>query len=258
MSLKALQTAFHAYVRGDDGQADSFSALLAIPPGGDGARRMRVYHHAYRARLGQVLHEVFDKTWSYLGDDAFGQAVESYIVRRPSTSPSLDDFGVAFPDYLASLSSSDASVAELAWLDWTMRRVFDGEDADALDAAVLGSLSGDDWNTVGFLFHPTLTVKAVTSNVAALWTGLDEDRPLMPAPLDAPMAVRVWRKDLQPHFRMIDVVETEALAAMVQGFSFAEVCARLNQDGVEEPVERAAALLAVWLQDGLIVGLTRA
>lgn len=46
----------------------------------------------------------------------------------------------------------------------------------------------------------------------------------------APMAVRVWRKDLQPHFRMID----ECIAARV---------------------ERAAALLAVWLEDGLIVRL---
>lgn len=258
MSLKALQADFQAYVRDEEGRAGAFTARLATPPGGDGARRMRVYHHAYRARLGQVLREVFDKTWSYLGDDAFDQAVETYIACHASTSPSLDDFGAAFSEHVASLWPAEADVGELAWLDWAMRRVFDGEDAEPLDAGVLGSLSGDAWNTVGFGFHPTLTVRAVTTTVGALWSGLDEGSPLASAALEAPMAVRVWRKDLQPHFRTIDAVEATALAEMVQGRSFAEVCERLTHERIEEPVERAAALLAVWLQDGLIVGLTNA
>lgn len=258
MSLRDLQADFQAYVRDQEGVTSAFAARLATPPGGDGARRMRVYHHAYRARLGQVLREVFDKTWSYLGDDAFSQAVETYVALHPSTSPSLDDFGAAFPEHVASLWPAEADVGELAWLDWAMRRVFDGEDAEALGARVLGSLSGDAWNTVGFAFHPTLTVRAVTTNTGALWAALEEGSPLMPAPLDGPMAVRVWRKDLQPHFRMVNAVEAKALAEMVQGRSFAEVCERLTHERIEDPVERAAALLAVWLQDGLIVGLTHA
>lgn len=256
MSLKALQADFQAYVRDEEERAGAFAAQLATPPGGDGARRMRVYHHAYRARLGQVLREVFDKTWSYLGDEAFDRAVETYVACHPSTSPSLDDFGAAFPEHIASLWPAEADVGELAWLDWAMRRVFDGEDAEALDAGVLGRLSGEAWNTVGFAFHPTLTVRAVTTNVGALWAGLDEGSPLAPAPLQAPMAVRVWRKDWRPHFRTIDPVEAKALAEMVKGRTFAEVCERLTHERIEEPVERAAALLAVWLQDGLIVGLT--
>ncbi|MGQ3066819.1 MAG: HvfC/BufC N-terminal domain-containing protein [Brevundimonas sp.] len=256
MSLKALQADFQAYVRDEEERAGAFAAQLATPAGGDGARRMRVYHHAYRARLGQVLREVFDKTWSYLGDEAFDRAVETYVACHPSTSASLDDFGAAFPEHVASLWPAEADVGELAWLDWAMRRVFDGEDAEVLDAGVLGRLSGEAWNTVGFAFHPTLTVRAVTTNVGALWAGLEEDSPLVPAPLEAPMAVRVWRKDWRPHFRTIDAVEATALAEMVQGRTFAEVCERLTHERMEEPVERAAALLAVWLQDGLIVGLT--
>ena len=258
MSLRALQAEFHAYVLDEQGQAGGFAAKLATPLGGDGARRMRVYHHAYRARLGQVLREVFDKTWSYLGDEAFDRAVETYVARHPSTSPSLDDFGAAFPEHVATLWPGEADVGELAWLDWTMRRVFDGEDAQALEVGVLASLSGDAWNTIGFVFHPTLAVRAVTTNVGGLWAGLDEGSPLMPAPLEGPMAVRVWRKDLQPQFRTMEAVEATALAELVQGRSFAQVCERLTHQRVEDPVERAAALLALWLQDGLIVGLKNA
>lgn len=256
MSLKLLQADFHAYIRDETGYSATFAARLATPAGGDGARRMRVYHHAYRARMGEVLREVFDKTWSFLGDDAFGQAVATYVARHPSTSPSLDDFGARFPDHVAALWPADADVGELAWLDWAMRRVFDGEDAEALEVGVLATLPGDAWDTVGFRFHPTLAVRAVTTNVGALWAGLDDGSPLMPAPLQAPTAIRVWRKGLQPHFRTIDALESSALTDMVGGRRFADVCEALAREQVEVPVERAAALLAVWLQDGLIVGLT--
>lgn len=258
MNLKARQADFYAFVREDTGDDTRFAARLSTPIGGNAARRMRVYHHAYRARLGQVLREVFDKTWSYLGDEAFGQAAETYLREHASTSPSLDDYGAGFADHIANLWPDEPDMAELAQLDWAMRRVFDGEDAQAIDPSLLGALSGDLWDRLGFVFHPTLTVRMVTTNVGALWSGLDEDSPLMPAPLSAAMAVRVWRKDLQPHFRMIDMVEARALAEMIEGRSFAEICQRLGDDCIAGPVERAAALLAVWLEDDLIVGLTNA
>lgn len=256
MSLELLQADFQAYIRGNSEQPGGFAVRLATPAGGDDARRMRVYHHAYRARMGQVLREVFDKTWSFLGDDTFGLVVETYVAQHPSTSPSLDDFGACFPDHVAALWPADADVAELAWLDWTMRRVFDGEDAEALDIRVLATLPGDAWDTIGFRFHPTLTIRVVATNVGALWASLDEGSPLMPAPLQAPTAVRVWRKGLQPHFRTIDALEANALADMVRGRRFSDVCEALAHEQIEAPVERAAALLAAWMQDGLIVGLT--
>ncbi len=256
MSLKALQAEFQAYVRDATGDENGFAAYLTTPRGGDASRRMHVYHHAYRARLGQVLREVFDKTWSYVGDEGFALALESYLVSHASRSPSLDDYGAAFPVHLAELWPGEPDVTELAWLDWSMRRVFDGEDAVPAEFDVLSELAGGAWDHAGFVLHPTLALRGVTTNVGALWSSFDQGAPLAPAPLDAPMAVRVWRKGLQPHFRMIDVIEAGALRDLVQGRSFAEVCDRLTRDGVDEPVDRAAALLAVWFHDELVVGLT--
>ncbi len=252
MSLLALQDEFQAYIRGAETR---FVDRLATPPGGDGARRMRVYHHAYRARLTGVLREVFEKTWAYLGDEAFNGAVEHYVEAQPSTSRSLDDYGAAFADTLAALLPREPDVAELAWLDWAMRRVFDGPDATPIDPAALAALGGDQWDGARFSLCPTLTIRAVTTNVGALWAGLDAGSPLMPAPLEGPMAVRVWRKGLQPHFRSIDPVEAAALEQLIQGATFAALCEDITRSGDPEPVERAAALLTVWLQDELIVGI---
>ena len=258
MSLLALQAGFQAFVRGADDDGRTIAAQLATPPGADAGRRMGVYRHAYRARMGQVLREVFDKTWSYLGDEAFERAVDDYVGRHVSNSSSLDDYGARFPDSLANLWPAERDVAELAWLDWSMRRVFDGADAIPVDGGVLETLRGDAWDRISFDIHPTLAMRAVTTNVGALWSSLDEGAPRMPAPLESPLAVRVWRKDLQPHFRTIDLVEAGALAQLSQGRRFADVCERLGQDPFDAPVERAALMLATWLQDGLIVGLRNA
>ena len=252
MSLLALQSEFQAFIRGAD---TTFHHRLATPPGGDGRRRMRVYHHAYRARLSGVLREVFDKTWCYLGDEAFDAAVARYVETHPSTSHSLDDFGARFPEHLARLMPAEVDVAELAWLDWAMRRVFDGHDAEPIDPAALAALGGDDWDHARFDLHPTLTIRAVTTNVGALWASLDAGSPLMPAPLETPLALRVWRKGLQPHFRTIDPLEAAALTQLVSGATFAGLCERLSRSHEPEPVERAAGMLTGWLQDGLIVGI---
>lgn len=252
MNLLALQNEFQAFIHGAE---TTFLDRLATPPGGDGYRRMRVYHHAYRARLSGLLREVFGKTWSYLGDEAFDAAVTRYVESHPSTSRSLDDYGAAFPNHLAHLLPAEIDVAELAWLDWTMRRVFDGPDAEPIDPTALAALGGDDWDHARFDLHPTLTIRAVSTNVGALWASLDVGSPLMPAPLETPLAVRVWRKGLQPHFRTIGPLEAAALTQLCSGATFAGLCERLSRSREPEPVERAAGMLTGWLQDGLIVGV---
>ncbi len=252
MSLLALQSEFQDCIQGAETR---FADRLATPPGGNGQRRMRVYHHAYRARLTGLLREIFAKTWAYVGDHAFETAIARYVEFHPSTSHSLDDYGVAFPDLLVRLFPTEADVSELAWLDWAMRRVFDGPDATPFDPAVLAALDADQWNHARFQLHPTLTIRTVTTNVGALWAGLDAGSPLMPPPLEGPVAIRVWRKGLQPHFRTIETVEATALTSLRKGSTFAALCERLTRSGEAAPVERAAGLLGDWLQDELIVGV---
>jgi hypothetical protein len=67
------------------------------------------------------------------------------------------------------------------------------------------------------------------------------------------MALRVWRKELSPHFRVVDSIEQQALLMACHGASFAAICsaiaARIEPSRAPEV---AGALLAAWLEDGLI------
>jgi hypothetical protein len=70
------------------------------------------------------------------------------------------------------------------------------------------------------------------------------------------MALRVWRRELNPEFRSINEVEREVLALVTGGARFARVCEVLGEgEHVGDAIERAAALLACWLKDGLLVAV---
>ena len=252
MSLLALQDALQDHILG--GRSDIEDHLDA-PRGVDAAARLHVYHHAYRARLGGLLREAFDKTWSWLGDEPFGEAVAAYVETRPSTRLSLDDYAADFPAFLAGRLPDETEAVELAWLERAMRETFDGPDATPLDPAVLTVLDAGAWDRARFAFHPTLVVRLVRAHVGALWAGIESGEAFTPPPAEPGLSVRVWRKGLQPHFRMIGADEAFALTQLMHGETFADLCARLpDRDGVD-PVQGAGALLAVWLQDELIVGL---
>jgi hypothetical protein len=97
----------------------------------------------------------------------------------------------------------------------------------------------------------------ISTNCAAIWTALSEKKaPPAAARLHAPLALRVWRKDLSSHFRAVDSIEQQALLMACEGASFAAICSVIaaTMEPAKAP-EVAGALLAGWLQDGLIIGV---
>ena len=95
-------------------------------PGGIGAaRRLAIYHHAYRARLLDTLRDSFGHTRSYLGDEQFDGAARAYIEAHPSCTASLRWYGQGFPAWLRQRWPDDGEIGELAALDRALRAAFD-------------------------------------------------------------------------------------------------------------------------------------
>jgi hypothetical protein len=250
-TLAALQTAFHDHL------LDRASTIAdAVVEGGraDTAHRLHIYHHAYRARLQDNLRDAFEKTWAYLGDDAFDAAALAFVEAHPPTHRNLRWHGAEFPDDLAARFPQDPDIAELALIDWQLRRAFDGPNADPLAPEALGAA---DWERVGFRFVPTLFLAPLHTNSAAIWHALDQDQPPpAAAPLPAATWLLIWRKAWQPHFRSIDAEEYAALVQLLAGGTFAQLCAALGARlGDEAGAAQAGAWLGRWLQDGLIADL---
>ena len=254
-NLTSLQVAFHDHLLN---RPSDFAQEVV-----DGGRitiehRLHIYHNAYRARLLENLQDSYEKTWAYLGDETFESSALEYIEATPPIGRNLRWYGATFPDWLAEQFPDDGDVAELAMVDWQLRKAFDGPNATPIGSDKLAGLAPSDWETIGFQLAPTLHISPLHYNSLTIWHAIDQEQtPPATEALTEPSWLLVWRKGWQPFFRTIGAVETAALQQLQKGTPFAEVCSALTTQFSEtEAATVAAESLVVWLQDELIVGLT--
>ncbi|MEP7154277.1 MAG: DNA-binding domain-containing protein [Betaproteobacteria bacterium] len=254
LPLAELQREFIRYLHAHDGVVTD-----AIAPGGRIAigQRLDIYHHAYRARLVEVLQDVFERTWAYLGDESFAVTAEAFITAHPPGETTLQHFGQSLPDWLRARFPDDPDVAEVAMIDAMMRAAFEGSDAAPLRLEDFAVLTAEHWTHIGFDFHPTMRLAPITHNAARLWEALDKaDTPPAARKLDSPTWLLVWRKEMQPHFISIGETEFVAIEQLARGESFAEVCADLDARFPDnDAAQSMGATLRRWIDDQLLVGL---
>jgi hypothetical protein len=247
MNLLALQRGLRDHIV--HGANDVAAQIRADP-----TPRLAVYHNAYRMQLLACLRDRYEKTWSWLGDERFDAAALHHIEAHEPRSWTLSDYGRNFADTLAKLYPNDAEVAELAWLDEALRNAFEGADAAPFLPEVLAEV---DWDRAILNLVPTLRMRSIATNCAAIWTAIANDEtPPSAAILNEPVALRVWRLNLSPHFRSISILEQKALNMAVERIPFALICDALAEDPAEVDISgMIGAWLASWLQDGLLVAL---
>lgn len=233
-------------------QGDTAIAEHLVPGGIGIGRRLHIYRHAYRARLVDALRDSFGHTATYLGDDWFEGDAARFVEQSPSLRSNLNEYGEGLPAWWAQQYPNDPDIAELATLDWTLRRAFDGPDAPLLALADLAAVAPDAWARIGFRLHPTVRQLHFSRNTLALWSALDRGE--APPPAEAQAAdVLVWRQAQQPHFRSLGALESLALTQLRAGLGFAAMCGdlALQFQQADVPVE-VGTLLCRWVEDGVL------
>ena len=254
-SLRAVQVALHDHL------LDRASPIAGqVREGGriTVEQRLGIYHHAYRARLQETLQDNFERTWGYLGDEAFAAAALAFIASHAPSHRNLRWYGEQFVGWLAERFPADLDISELAMIDWGLRSAFDGPDAAPVTAAALAQLDGADWESLGCRFVPTLCVVPVAFNTVTIWHALNlGETPPVAARLDDPTWLMIWRKGWEPHFRTIGPDEHAMVSQLRAGTAVAAACAELNSAGFDERAALAIAThLRTWIDEELIAELT--
>lgn len=242
------------------GAADALDASGGL----SAERRLGIYRHAYRARLLEALRDTFAHTWRYLGDAWFDRLALAFIEQHPSHHANLRWYGQAWPDWLASERPAIAGagdhpeVAELARLDWSLRRAFDAADRPAATLADLAAVPAQAWGDVQLKAQPSVALLALHHNALSLWHALDEEGDVPPAQaLAAPMGVLVWRQGERPHFRSVSSQEEVALTAMLLGRPFGDLCTLLAERFAQSNAAMlASTCLRRWIDDGVLQAIT--
>ena len=223
---------------------------------GTSPQRMGIYHHAYRARLAEVLADSFAKTALYMGTETFDEQARAFAVQMPPRTRSLGRYGDAFPAHLSHVYPDNPELHELAQLDWDLRTRFDSADTPALDAAAVHAADpaqAQTWLTRAQPLHPSLVLRSITSNVVQIWRAMDDDAEVPEVQLlDAPKTLAIWRKGQQPHFQTLDADEAAFVRQLQAGSSIECTADALAGTAQLPDPGRLAAWLQAWLRDGLL------
>lgn len=97
--LRALQGRFVNYLRFAD---TAIAADVAAATSDECARRLSIYHNAYRIRLRGSIETDHPVLGIYLGDDGFEKMAAAFIHDNPSHVTSLRNFATRFRSFCDS------------------------------------------------------------------------------------------------------------------------------------------------------------
>jgi hypothetical protein len=199
------------------------------------------------------MRDHFTQTAVYVGDELFDGEALAYIEAHPSQARNLGQYGCQWPHWLAQRYPDDPDVSDLARLEWALRRAFDSADHTPLTLADLAQIPPPAWDTLRLALSPSAQVIDCGHTTIPLWHALAHgDAP--PEAAHQPGWVLVWRQGWQPHFRSLAPDEAQALQALMQGRTFAQVCADICSPTDQSADSIGGQWLYRWITDGLIKG----
>ena len=256
MRLNDWQLALEGYLLGVDAQPNAaLQASLVGSPSLSVAQGLAIYHHAYRARLLDVMREDFPAVDYWLGAEEFEALVQVYLHAHPSRHFSLRWLGERFADFIAQQLSPQLSapLVELARLEWAFTLAFDAPSGTPLTVPQMASLPAGEWPGLQVQLLPCVQRLTLEYNSLALWQAAKAEAEF-PASLRLaqPMLCLLWRQDLISHYRSFADDEARALLGMaIEGWNFAQLCEQLAEHGEQAPA-KAAGWLKQWLSEGLL------
>lgn len=241
------------------GDADDTQWLVSLRPG------LFVYRNAYRARLIECMRATYPRCLAWAGEEPFDAAASHHVILNPPQSWTLDTVGDGFATSLRALFPDDLELSELAWLEWTMGAAFTASDRPKLDAAAFAAATAnyndEDWGALTFAVGSELRLRTVAFDVPRMWATPPRPAPnRKPLRLKAPASIAVWRKGMEPQFRMLDEGEDFALKLAESGASFAEICAAIADSvGAEVAAQQCGTWLGRWIETGILerIGIAR-
>lgn len=241
----------------DASTREAFERTFAGTKGFEARERMQVYAEAYFWRLFEVLREQFERTAWLCGPDPFHDLVTDYLLAQPSTEPDISLIGRSFPAFVESHPQERRrpGLSDVARLEWQIFETIDREDEPALAAPSLASVPLERWPQLRFIVRSTTHLVPCRLPFSALAAAHERGEP-PPSAHQTPSesaAVLVWREGFGVLHRTPSPAEARALASLVNGRSFAEICdAAAGVRANEATPQDVVRWLHRWLRAGLV------
>lgn len=251
--LHTLQQRFQDYLVGksEDFEKDIVSTKDALAE-----HRLGAYYNAYRIRLIDCLANDFSGLQKELGVAVFELLALDYLKLFPSEHPSVRWLGKHMVEYLQHSEYKDKEfLTELALFEWTKDLCFDAADSEQLfKLEDMAHIPPENWPQITLQFHPSVHWLDLKWNVPPYWLAQQDNKEHPEKQRkDIPDRWIMWRKNMRPNWRSLEVSEAWAIEAAKNGVSFAQLCeGMLEWIGEENVAITAAGYLKQWIHDELI------
>jgi hypothetical protein len=211
VNLAETQQLFWDALRGEVRELDScFLGTAELPA----SERVAIYSQMYVFRQVDALREDFPQLVKKLGDQAFFQLAEKYLLAHPSEDPDLGRLGRRFAEFCPE------ELHQLAAVEWARSEVFVEADAASLSPEQFAAcIDAEHFAQARVKIIPALRLVSGTA---------------------------IWRKGFEVFDVELPPDEARALRLALAGEPLGEICGALG-----EP-QAAFAALQSWLAEGWI------
>jgi hypothetical protein len=192
---------------------------VAGPNGKKATKRYNIYRNNVTVSLIEALGSIYPAVQRITGAEFFRAMARFYVRANPPCSPLLFEYGSDFPDFVARYQYAqslpwlaDVARIERAWLD-----CYHAADAEALSAAVLGSVPADRLADLMFVPHPAVRLVCSSFSAVSIFSAYrNEGRPEPDLAADAEDAL-ITRPGLDVAVRHLPAGAATFLARLIEG-----------------------------------------
>jgi len=213
--------------------------------------RWDIYANMYFYRLRDCVQQDFAAVAGTIGEVNFHNLMTDYLLAHPPSHFSLRYAGQHLATFLADheLLRDWPYLADLARMEYAIVDAFDAADTQPLDPDALRRVPSEEWPRLQLAVSPAVRLLRLDWPVADVWRAIKDGKE--PGVLTAGEThMRVWRRDWCIFHKVIDAHEAAALATLLNGGTFAQMCAAFAEDGQEANI--ALSMLQTWLAEHVL------
>jgi len=216
---------------------------------------IEIYRRNMLANLGGALASTFPVVERLVGDVFFREAARVFVLAHPSRSGDLNEYGEAFPDFLAAYphARSLPYLRDVARLEWACHESYQTADAPPFDLASLGAVPAASYPKIRFTLHPSVRLVRSSHPIEAIWSANQPGRDGTPDRETGPDAVVVGRDEGGVRVRKVEDTEWDFLAALEKGATLEEASAAIGEDAAARFLAEGLARL---VREGMVRGFS--
>lgn len=235
LPLPELQCRIGAFLVGREAE------VPARGNGLDAARRLQVYRNNMRINLTEALSAVYPVTRRLVGEEFFTAVAWDYIQAHPSHSGNIQDYGGAFPRFLAGYgpASSLPYLSDVAALEWRHLESALAPPHRPLDVNALAKVPEERQPGLRFRLQPAARILCSPHPVLSIWEYCQTVAPESDLDIDRPgECVLFARPGLDVCMRRLTSGEYSFLHQLGRGETFEAACLKALETEPEFDVAR--------------------